>query len=182
MRHLYHAILASFLALFMSACYGSVNAKEGPTPAAVTHLTDSKSFIVRDSKYSFGKSSLYAQKTNKMMHGIRVVAEEGKKRGYDYFAIAEPSFMNNIAGSPISTANELFYLCGNEGSKEFLKHDTKKCDAMFDKPHGAYKAVFKAVYFKERPVDFLVWDIKQTLSNEHIKHADDSYEIEPEDS
>ena len=172
----------TLLGLFMHGCYGSVYTAQAPAPAAVTHLTKSKSIIVKDSKYSFGKTSKYAQKTNKMMHGLRVIAEEGQKKGYNYFAISEPAFINNIAGSPVSTADEIFYLCGNGGIKEFIVHDTTMCDKLFDKPSGANSAVYRAVYFKERPVDFLVWDIKETLSNAHVKNADDDYEIEKEDS
>lgn len=167
-----------FISLFLSGCYGSVSTKEGPTPSAVTHLTESKSLIVKDSRYGLSTISEYSKMTNKMMHGIRVVAEEGEKNGYRYFALTVPSFMNNIAGSPISNPDELFYLCGNGGMKEFLRHDTSSCDGLIENRSARYRAV----YFKERPTDFLVWDIKETLANSHVEDADNSYEIENEDS
>jgi hypothetical protein len=170
-------ILIAAATLIFSGC-GSVKTLEAPTPAAVSHLTDSKEFAIVTTADPFPSSlfrgSANASRDYTVQQGLHVIAQTGKDRGYNYFALTSPALLDNVSGSSITSAYEVFAICGAAGAREVL---TAKSQCKGINPSGI-ATYYRAVYFKEKPVDFLVWDIEKTLADPLVANTDISFEHE----
>ena len=69
----------------------------------------------------------------------------------------------------------VFLLCGAAGAREFLTAGSQ-CDGIAP---GGIDTYYQAVFFHEKPKDFLVWDIEKTLADPHVASTDNSFEYEP---
>lgn len=169
-----YTIIASSVLLLVGC--GSVHTSSVPAPKSVQSLTDSDTFLLKTTADPFpsslGRMSANTKRDYTIYQGLKVVAEEGAKRGYKYFALTYPPVLDNISGSSIHDPDEVFYLCGAAGAREFLSASSQ---CLGIKTTGI-STHYSAVYFHEKPLDFVVWDIDQTLKNPKVAATDSSFE------
>lgn len=178
MKNLITPILTAATSMLLAGC-GGIYTASGPTPKAVESMTDSKQFAVRISAIPFPQSWTHMSGNSKrdytIYNGIHTIALEGKKKGYNYFALTAPAILDNISGSSIISAQEVFMLCGAAGAREFFT-TASQCDGI---KGGVSSSYFQAVFFKEKPTDFLVWDIDKTLKDPLVSGTDPNFKHEP---
>jgi len=173
-----HYTLAVVAALTLLGC-GSVKMLDVPAPTAVTGMTDSKEYAIYTTADPFPGSifrmSANSKRDYTIYQGLHVIAQMGKERGYKYFALTSPAMLDNISGSSITSAYEVFALCGAAGAREVFTAKSQ-CDGI--RPAGI-ATYYRAVFFNTKPVDFVVWDIEKTLADPLVSGTDISYEPEP---
>lgn len=161
----------------MGGC-GSVHYKDVPAPEPVSNLTDSSVHLFGSTADPFpsnlGRMSQGTKSDYTLKQGLHMVAEHGKELNYPYFALVWPPALNNINGSSINTAAEVWYLCGARGAREVL---STRSQCRWLKTRGGISAHYSAVYFKEKPVDFVVWDVNKTLADPLVSATDASFEL-----
>jgi hypothetical protein len=171
--------IASVSLLLFVGC-GSVRTASVPAPKSVERLTDSQTFLMRSTADPFpsslGRLSPNTKRDYTIYQGLKVISEEGKKRGYKYFALTYPPLLDNISGSSLNSPDEVFYLCGAVGMREFLT-TSSQCNGI-NRSRGI-STHYSAVFFHEKPVDFVVWDIKETLQHPKVASTDSSFEYDP---
>ncbi len=171
-------ILLGSLLMTLAGC-GSVETLDVPAPEAVHGLTDSSEFAVITTADPFPSSltrlSANSKRDYTIYQGLHVIAQEGKKRGYRYFALTSPAILDNVSGSSITSPYEVFALCGSAGMREVLTSGSQ-CDGI--RPNGI-RSYYRAVFFREKPVDFVVWDIGRTLADPLVADTDISFDHEP---
>ena len=104
-----------------------------------------------------------------MLEHIKAVAQEGKSRGYQYFAILMPGALNNIHGSAITSPSELLPYC----PENFLTEERKGCKGLYSKNGN----VIKVLLMHEKSEDFLVWSIDETLNDPIMLSVNGQYEL-----
>lgn len=178
MRKILPLTLAAAVSLVLAGC-GGIYTATGPTPPAVASMTDSKQMALLSSAIPFPQSWTHMSANSKrdymIYNGLHAIALEGKNMGYSYFALTAPAVLDNVSGSSIVSAHEVFLLCGAAGAREFFT-TASQCDGIKGEKAAIY---YQAVFFREKPIDFLVWDIEKTLADPLVNGTDADYEHEP---
>lgn len=165
-------MLTTFAVLILAGC-GSKDIK-----ISKLHPEYTKKYGNVDQYYGFlnrnGNSDFAIRQT------IAAAALEGKKRGYKYFTMGGDLNMvsgifalNNIMGSPITTVDEVLSYC----DQELFGEKRPNCWSGGRKPNAS----IDVKYTNEKSLDYLVWDIEETLNDPKIKGSPTEYELFPMD-
>lgn len=157
------AVWIGVVAMMMAGCSAArLPVKEVPPPGSVSRLTDSKTLMLHE----------YGIDEEDLLTAIKVAASNGKKQGYEYFAVVFPPSINNIMGSPISTPEEYMSLCGSDMSNNcpYLRYPSTSRDRQAIR--------LATVYFNEPPVDFVVWDVDKTLNSDLLLEIKTDQELQ----
>ena len=158
MQHKYLLPLLLILSFGISGCSNKVFTIERETS------TDK---FAKDGKYLVVAN--YGGDDVNMLELIKAVAQEGKSRGYEYFAVLMPGSLNNIHGSAITLPSELVAYC----PENFLTDIRKGCIGLRSKSGNAIKVLL----MHEKSEDFLVWSIDETLNDPIMLSVNGQYEL-----